>query len=169
MTVVVAVVSPTGAWIGADSLASDSDTGQATISRTPKIAKFGNLLVGFAGSWGIGKLIFEQLQSSQSPSPQRFLQHFTPEKLEPYKASSENDWCLLMVYDRRVFEIGNDFSCVEVQKNKGYAYNAIGSGASIALGALWLDHEDDGSVIHALEASETHSIFVRKPFLIIGE
>ena len=45
MTVVAGLVTPDGAWMGADSLSS-TDDGLASLIATPKVGRFGNLLLG---------------------------------------------------------------------------------------------------------------------------
>ena len=75
---------------------------------------------------------------------------------------------LLVIQDRRIFEVQADLGIIESKKVKGFAYGAVGSGAATALGALYLDHEDEGSIGRALEATEEHNTKVRKPFIIIG-
>jgi len=158
MTCIVAVVTPQGAWIGADSLSS-SDEGLASISATPKVSKFGDLLVGFAGNWRQGQRVFEVLSRTIDPTIETIIKSFKPEGEELE---------LLVVQDRRIFEVQADLGIIESKKVKGFAYGAVGSGAATALGALYLDHEDEGSIGRALEATEEHNTKVRKPFIIIG-
>ena len=55
MTVVAGLVTPEGAWIGADSLSS-TDDGLASLIATPKVGRFGNLLLGYSGSFRVGAM-----------------------------------------------------------------------------------------------------------------
>ena len=58
MTVVAGLVTPEGAWIGADSLSS-TDDGLASLIATPKVGRFGNLLLGYSGSFRVGAMYFK--------------------------------------------------------------------------------------------------------------
>ena len=157
MTVVAALVTPEGSWLGGDSLASDGDV--ASLTATPKVGKFGNLLIGFAGSFAVGQLFFKAAAKYQTP---------TMEVLMNSVQTEEKDWSLLFVENGRIFEVGDDLSIIEAIKIKGISYGAIGSGAQPALGALSVSSEDEGSLMRALEAAEAHTTNVRKPFRIVS-
>ena len=157
MTVCIALKTPDGVWMGADSLASDQDV--ASVSASPKCGKFGNLLIGFAGSWKVGQQIFEMAGKANQPTMKQILDNFTTEIKE---------WSLLFVENGKIYEVDEDLACLEAITTKGVSYSAIGSGAPVALGALYLSHEDESSLMRALEASAEHTPNVRAPFRIVS-
>lgn len=156
MTVVCAIVTPQGAWIGADCLASDDDLASTTSS--PKVARFGNLLMGFAGSWRAGQQFFRAAGKNANPTLEQLLDHVE---------TDDKEWSLLVVENGRLFEVNGDRGIIEARKVKGYAYGAIGTGASVALGALYASHDDESALMMALEAAQEHTPNVRGPFAIL--
>jgi len=162
MTVVAGLITSEGSWMGADSLSS-TDEGLASLSATPKVGKFGNLLLGFAGSWKVGSIFFKVAGNAHNPSLEQLLESV---KLPD---ESKDDWELLAIENGRLFEINSDRGMIEARKDhEGFSYGAIGSGAAPALGSLFTDHEDEGSLYQALEASAMHTTNVRAPFLVIS-
>ena len=81
----------------------------------------------------------------------------------------KDDWELLAIEGGRLYEISSNSGAIEARRDSdGYCYGAIGSGAAPALGSLYTDHEDEGSLYQALEASAMHTTNVRSPFLVIS-
>ena len=167
MTVVAALVVPGkdgGAWIGSDCLSSD-DTGLASRSSTPKVGRYGELLLGFAGSWRAGYLWHKAASSAYSPSLDQLL--------DAVKLGEDlkDDWSLLAIERGTIYEINADKGSIAARPNAdGVSYGAIGSGASVALGALYVstsERPDESSLIRALEAAEEHCTSVRSPFNIL--
>jgi len=162
MTVVCGLVTPDGSWIGADSLSS-TDDGLASLTATPKVGRFGNLLLGYSGSFKIGQMYFKVAARSHNPTLEQLLESVKlPDDLK-------DDWELLAIEGGHLYEISSNSGALEARKDSdGYCYGAIGSGAAPALGSLFTDHEDESSLYQALEASAMHTTNVRAPFLIIG-
>ena len=162
VTVVAGLITPDGCWIGADSLSS-TDDGLASLSATPKVARFGNLLIGFSGSWKAGQLFFAVAGKAHNPTLEQLLESVKlPDDVK-------DEWELLAIERGHLYEINSDRGMIEARKDSdGYCYGAVGSGAAPALGSLFTDHEDEGSLYQALEASAMHTTNVRSPFLIIG-
>ncbi len=158
MTVVAAIVTPEGAWMGSDSLASTNDTCSLTV--TPKMGRFGQSLVGFAGDWRLGRIILQRWGFT----PTIGLEHFY-DSLKWGKDEWEG-FDLLVVENGRIYEISGG-GLLEVPITDGHSYGAIGSGAQAALGALYCDSTDESSLMQALEASAFHTPTVRGPFRTI--
>jgi ATP-dependent protease HslVU (ClpYQ) peptidase subunit len=131
----------------------------ATLTATPKVGRFGNLLIGYAGSFKVGQQFFRAASRLQSPTMEALLGHVT---------TDEKDWALLIIENKRIFEVDETFAVIEAYKENGYSYGAIGSGAHPALGALNVSAEDESALMRALEASEAHTTSVRKPFTIVS-
>jgi len=160
MTVCAALITPEGAWMGADSLASDGDLCSTTA--TPKVGRFGNLLIGYAGSFRAGQQFFKVAARSHQPMMEQLLESVKPD---------DKEWSLLFVENGRIYEVQNDFSVIEARRLDGVSYGAIGTGASSALGALYVESSespDEGSLMRCLEASSEHCPSVRAPFKIVS-
>jgi len=158
VTVVAAIARDGKVYVGADSCAS-GDGIEVSVS-TPKITRIGNMVVGFAGSWSVGRRVFKYLEKSMDL-----------EKLvEGLDTRDDDEWSLLIARDGKIFEVsGSDRSIVEIRPNdNGVAFYAIGSAQAIALGALYSDHKRNSqSVTNALEAAVALTNGVRAPFTLI--
>ena len=173
VTVVAGLVVPNGrgwsAWIGGDSLSSNED-GLASLAMTPKVARFGDLLLGFAGSWRAGSQFFAVAARAHLPSLAQLLESV---KLDE---ETKGEWELLAIERTgsgvRLYEVNSDRGVVETRPNReGVTYGAIGSGGAVCLGALAVstsEDPDEGALMMALEATEKHSTTVRSPFLIVS-
>jgi ATP-dependent protease HslVU (ClpYQ) peptidase subunit len=158
VTVVAALVTLDGAWMGADSLASDGDLCSTTA--TPKVGRFGNILMGYAGSFHIGQKFWKVAAKAHQPTMEQVLESVK---------TDEKDWSLLFVENGRIFEVSDDYSVIEARKSSdGSIYGSIGSGAAVALGSLYTSNEDESALMRALEASQEHCTAVRGPFLIVS-
>ena len=160
MTVVAALVTEHGAWMGADSLASDGDL--CSITATPKVGQFGSLLMGYAGSFKVGAQFFKVAAKAHMPTMEQLLESVRTE---------EKEWSLLFVEHGRIYEVQDDYSIIEARRLDGVSYGAIGTGAASALGALFVatsEQPDEGDLMRALEASAEHCPSVRGPFRIYG-
>ena len=159
MTCVVGLVTETASFLGADSI-SVGDDGLYTISATPKVKNIRGVLVGFAGSWRVGQQAFRTIAKMRAISLETFANTFK---------TDENDWSLLWIQNGKLYEIGADMSYIEQKVVKSSAYCSIGTGASVALGALAVDNTGKKSVLNALRAAESHIITVRRPFVVIEQ
>jgi len=157
VTVVAAISTPMGAAIGSDSMAAFGDL--CAPSASPKIARFGNLLVGFAGSWRAGQQFMEHASRLSNPTLRQLMECET----------TETDWNLLVVEGSRIYEVSSDKGIVEALGLEGYTYAAIGSGAAVCLGALGFatPRLDRGSLKRALMVTAEHTTTVGAPFHII--
>jgi len=171
MSVVVGLVTPSGCWLGGDSFAGGG--GMCIRAASPKVGKFGNLLLGFVGEWRVGQQYFEAAKKMGTPTLPQLIHYVQPDVIENQKADEvDNSWFLLAIENERLYEIDSTKAVIEVRNVDGVSYDAIGDGGSIALGALFvagLDGQEDGSsVVRALEASAEHSPWVRYPFEIVS-
>jgi hypothetical protein len=173
MTVVAGLVVPSArgwsAWIGGDSLSSNDD-GLASLAMTPKVARFGDLLLGFAGSWRAGSQFFAVAAKSHLPSLAQLLDSVRLDE------ETKGEWELLAIERTssgvRLYEVNSDRGVIETRPNRdGVTYGAIGSGGAVCLGALAVstsEDPDEGALMMALEATEKHCTTVRSPFLIVS-
>jgi len=157
VTVICAISTPLGSAIGSDSLAAVGDL--CAPSSSPKIAKYGNVLLGFAGSWRAGQQFMEHTSRLANPTLRQILDCDTP----------ETDWNLLVVEGSRIYEVSADKGVVEALSIEGYAYAAIGSGASVCLGALGYaaPRLDRQALRRALMVTAEHTTTVAGPFHVI--
>ena len=143
--------------MGSDSLAADEDI--STTTATPKCGQFGNLLIGFSGNWKAGQIMFDMARKANQPTMAQLLENYQTEL---------KDWNFLFVENGKIYEVDEDLAAIEMMSEDGQAYGAIGSGATAALGALFVDHEDESSLMRALEASAEFTTTVRAPFRIVN-
>lgn len=159
MTVVAALVTPKGSWMGADSLASDGQ-GVAVTSATPKCARFGGLLLGVAGSWGVWEQVSRWAQSQDNPTVDGLVKGFHPR-------GTGSQWELLAIEKGQVYEIASGRGVFRQAVRQGTSYSAIGSGAHAALGALYVGHRGRNDLLLALEAACAHTTTCRAPLYIV--
>ena len=156
MTVVAALVTPKGCWMGADSLSSDEDT--CTVVTSPKCGWFGDKLIGFAGSWDCQRVLDIAARHPQL-SYSEILFRVGP--LEPEAR-------ILCVENGKIIVSFNLKERLVRRARAGVCYDAIGSGGTIALGALYVSHDGENSLRQALKAAAEHNPFVRGPFRVVG-
>ena len=157
MTIVAGIVTPEGAWIGSDSLAAVGELCASTAS--PKIGRFGNILIGFAGSWRAGQVFLEHTAKLSNPTLRQILEADAP----------VDDWNLLVIEGSRIYEVSADKGVVEAINQYGYSYAAIGSGSSVCLGALGYasDSLSERALRRALVVTAEHTTNVGGPFSVL--
>ena len=161
MTVVAALVTKTGwAYMGAD-IGATTD-GAYSLMATPKVMAFyDETLVGYAGSIQQGRRAFNFLMDVAGPNKLRAFE-------DAWNKDEYGDTDFLFVEQGRIYEVQSDGSIVEIRKNHdGTVYSAIGGGAPVALGALYVDHIDLNSVLQAVEASIAHVPGIYGPPVLI--
>ena len=142
--------------MGSDSLSSD-DTTCATVT-TPKCGWFGDKLIGYAGSWD-GQRVLDVAKRHPALSYAEIL----------FRAGTlDKDINLLCVENGRVIFSQSTKEMLVRGQRRGVSYDAIGSGAPHALGALYVSHAGERSLLDALKAAAEHNPFVRGPFRIVG-
>ena len=155
MTCIAGIVTNTKiAYMGADSAAGDSQL--SVLMADPKVQAFGNVLVGYAGSIAAGRAMFQLIEERQEAEVARFVE----------KTSAGRDFkdvSFMVIEAGQIYEIEQGSSIRYLQK-----YAAIGSGAQVALGALYIDHKTINSVVNAIDAAATFSPNVRQPAVVIS-
>ena len=107
MTVVAGLVTPDGCWMGADRLSSNDD-GLASLTSTPKVGRFGNLLLGYAGSFKIGQMYFKLAGKAHNPTLEQLLENVKlPDDLK-------DDWELLAIEHGHLYEITSNLSLIHI-------------------------------------------------------
>ena len=157
MTIVAALMTPDGGWMGADSLASDNDL--RVSSSSPKVAKFPNFLLGFSGAYGPGQAFFNAAKANPS---------FSIRQLVRSTKVTGSDWSLLAVDPSGVYEIDGGRGILRMKKHDGCSYGVIGTGSGVALGSLYAWHDGEEALRTALKASAEHTNRVRGPFKIVA-
>ena len=137
MTCIVGIAKDNVVYIGGERAASDGSVVLST--RRPKVAKDGNWIYGFAGSYGTGQLIelVTLPKVLKNDDPYILLRTTIVEELKKHYESlgrdhedNASDW--LIGCKGRLFELSSgDWGVVEVEES------SIGSGNSIALGSLY--------------------------------
>lgn len=156
MTIVAALVTPEGAWMGCDSLSSTDAT--CSVVSTPKMGKFGDKLVGFAGDWE-GVRILDILRRDPT---------ITAEQLLFRTSRFSEDLALLIVEKGTLYLVQSERVLIKIKRSKGVAYEAIGSGAPIALGALHRSHENGADLRASIRAAIDHSPHCGGPVRVVA-
>jgi ATP-dependent protease HslVU (ClpYQ) peptidase subunit len=153
VTIVAAIRTSKGTFIGSDSLASNGELCATT--PTPKVHRVHDYLIGFAGSWRAGQQCVAQAQRLNKPTLRDIIDFET----------SETDWNLLIVENHRLWEVSSDRGLIEAED-----YLAIGSGASVCLGALAMVSSRGlrpADLEAALTVTSWHTTTVAGPFHIL--
>ena len=155
MTIVAGFISPSSwGYIGADTAAVSDDI--YGLVATPKVAKFGNTLVGFAGSFREGKRAFYALERQTYGSVAAYLER-------NWRKDDYGETEFLILEQGKVYELGNDGALLELARD----YGAIGNGAGVALGAMGMQHISLKCLQEALAVVEAHVPQIRSPFVTL--
>lgn len=155
MTCIVAVGGPGGVLIGTDSGVT---TGNVLTRIGPKILQRGPVAMAYAGSIRGVQVLEHHVEISSPPrrgDPERFL---VRELVQPFRAAlgaytgaqSESPVNLLVVFRRRIWQLGDDFSLLPCP-----GYGVAGESEDIARGVLEALHDRpvEERVRRALEIS----------------
>lgn len=153
MTCIVALVTPKGAIMGADSAVSNSDV-KLTMS-DPKIRDFNGTLVGYCGSINVGRAIFRMIEKDQPTDIAGYIEHAMLSKANQQAS-------FLVIQNRIIWELDMG-AAISLQDN----YAAIGSGMQYALGSLYHSAKSLKDVMNALNAAENFAPDVRGPMLFL--
>lgn len=155
MTAILAVHSDTSYAIGGDAGAFDEGGTLIATSAEPKVFKFGNTLVGVAGSFRIMELVAK----SNIADPYKLRDH-----LMQILGQSNDSWSVLLVNRDGIYELGEDYSVLKFKE----PYAAVGAACDIATGALAalssFSLEPIDMVKTAMDVTEHHSTMCIKPF-----
>ncbi len=157
MTIVAAIATEQGCWMGADSLASDADL--RVDSSSPKVHRCANFLIGFAGSYGSGQLIIELLRQEKNLTLKGFVKNYAP---------PGSDWEILLADHSGVYEYQPGGGLVKMKTLQGCYFGVVGSGAGPAIASQYSWHDGRDALVSALRASEAHTNHVRRPFKVVA-
>lgn len=179
MTCVAGLVHEGKVYIAADSQGSSAL--RHSSRKDEKVFQIEDILFGFASSYRGGQVVhywFGKPKHDKNTSVDEYMHRFLVPAVRKVMADNGTLWKkediesslaqFLIGYRGRLFTIDTDFQVGETH----CGYDAIGSGASVAIGALYATRnstEDPPTrLIAALEAAETHSRGVGGPF-VYGE
>ena len=174
MTCVVAISQGGKVYMGGDSAVVE-EGGSISTRKEPKVFIKNEYIIGYAGSFRFGKFM-EHTFVPPKPNLENLDKFFNTifidslreycevSKIDP--SSEDNPSELLIGTGGRVFEFCNDWHIGEA----GNGYNAIGSGAYLALGSLYSTRRIKSPYSRielSLEAAETFSQSVQRPFTLL--
>ena len=152
MTVVVGYTNGRTWGIGADSGAYE-DTGLYQLTAEAKCWQAGDAFVGVSGSFRA----MEVARRSKLGDPYALRNALL-------EANVGNDWNVLIVTRKALYEVDDSFSVIKLKGN----YGAIGIANGVALGALAIaakwSFDTEEAVRLALAACGTHSTYVAPPY-----
>lgn len=174
MTCVVGLVDKGTVYIGVDSAAVQGWTRRQ--SRVAKVFRRGPFLIGYTTSFRMGQLLQHHLDvSAQEPGQDDvayLVTHFIEKARALFKdkgftkveANTEKGGQFLVGYRGRLYTVESDFQVGEHEEG----YDAIGSGADFALGAMAaLDRQKPRARIgRALEIAAHFNMGVCGPFTV---
>lgn len=178
MTCVVGVAQSGVVYMGADSAGAESE-GDRIVSRLdPKLFRRGPYLIGFEGSYRIGQLLAHVFNPPSPPDAPEQLHPFLVREfipavrecfqiagVEKVKDDVVEAGTFMLGVKGRLFVIEDDYQVAESADR----YSAIGSGDTVALGALFATAGRKMSVAQrlttALEAAAQFNMTVRAPWV----
>lgn len=174
MTCIVGIAENGVVYLGGDSASSTPD-GESFLPTRPKVFLIGEMAIGVAGSGRVNNLIRHKLTIPPvTLDPERYLAIDFVDTLKSLLKDDGRkddelmeDSFLLIGLRGRLFLIDSTFQVSEMR----CGYEAIGSGAPIALGSLYATSWDGnpplGRLQMALNAAQEHNAFVRAPFMFV--
>lgn len=145
MTCVIGYKTDNGVYIGGDTLASNGYLN--TIRQDGKVFERGEFLIGFSGSYRVGQLLRYKLNVPEQPSDMDDYEYMVTFFIDSVRelfaengvmGKDDNDTdkggLFLVAYHRELYSVDYDFQ-VGIP---AYGYDAIGSGAEVALGAMYV-------------------------------
>lgn len=182
MTVVVGVSNGSSVFVGGDSFATDSESGQKVELSVPKVFQKDEFFVGYAGSLRFGKAIQYSVDFPKVPSwavgrdkLDEFVNRVVIPSIRKQLNEAETDernerpvFNLLIGVRGHLFEVDSDWAAYQCDSD----FVAIGSGGSVAAGSLYstrnLDVHPADRVHLALEAASKFNAFCGGKFTILG-
>lgn len=172
MTCIAAVAHDGNVWMGADSAGVMGH--DLLLRRDPKIYRVGQFLFGFTSSFRMGQLLGYKftppLHHSEWDAERYMTTIFIDALRDTLKAGGyartndgeERAGTFLVGYRGRIFHVCSDY---QVGENV-HPFDAVGSGAQVALGALHAtpDKGPHDRLMLALCAAEAFNATVRGPF-----
>ena len=184
MTCIAAVVGPRGKIVmGGDSASTDSNWQQLSAAED-KLFRLGEFIIGTSGSWRGAQLaryaFIPPKRLTRTPIDQYMATSFIDglrkawkEGGHLFKSKSEDEpaeetvgTTMLIGYRGMLWIAESDLQVIRMRDD----YAAIGSGADVALGALWATQQEGATkvrILTALKAAERYNAAVRGPFLVL--
>jgi len=164
MTCICGIMQRGTVYIGGDS-AGTSQSMEQRIRADEKVFVRGDFLFGICGSFRMGQLLRYTLELPKQKPEQDDMHFLVNQFIDAVKATCPQlDGAFLLGYRGNLYAVHGDF---QVGKPK-IGFDAVGSGADIAIGAL---HVSSGRpcvrIRKALEASALNNAAVRSPFHIL--
>lgn len=168
MTTILAVQTPQGAYLGADSQITDGDKRILSPS-TPKIVKIGKYFLGVSGDCRPGDILMYNWKppAYDGSNPVTFMgRKVIPSIIAAFKnngydhAKDNTSYSYLIVFAGNIFEIGDDLS---MSQSIDGIYG-VGSGSPYGLGYLAGKDKPEESIVDALEAAARYDINTCAPF-----
>lgn len=168
MTTILAVQTPSGAYLGADSQITDGDKRILSPS-TPKIVKINKYLLGVSGDCRPGDVLMYNWKppAYDGTDPVKFMgRKIIPSILAAFKAQGYDhtkesaSYSYLLAFAGNVFEIGEDLS---MSQSLDGIYG-VGSGSPYGLGFLAGKDQPELHILEALEASARYDVNTCAPF-----
>ncbi len=179
MTAIVGVKTPHGVYIGGDS-ATTNDSGLQTILASSKVFAVSNretrMLLGCTTSCRMMQLLHYELQIPAYEDGMDVEQYLVTKFVNAVRdclksggfAKKEDEreegGNFLIGFAGRLFEMQSDYQISEPTNG----YEAVGSGAKFALGALYVTSHlaPEQRIEQALQAAAYHNVYVRPPYVI---
>jgi hypothetical protein len=158
VTVIAGLVSSAGwGYLGSDIGATNGDL--YSLMADPKVMRFDQTLVGYAGDIAQGRKAFRWLMDSAALSKvNAFERHWTKDEF--------GDTDFLFIEQGRIYELSSG-AVIRIREVDEASYAAIGEGSAVALGALYVDHIDLRSVLQAIDAAIAHVPGIYGPPMVI--
>jgi ATP-dependent protease HslVU (ClpYQ) peptidase subunit len=175
MTCIVGLIDGGDVYLGGDSALS---TGNEIIAqRQPKVFRVGDFLIGCSGSARIKLLLSYAFNPPKRPFAKDLESYMATDFLNAMRKCFKDGGLarkdsevesyygsILIAHRGRLFHLGSNYSLFEAH----CGYDAVGSGAEVAKGALYATRllPPRERLLLALEAAATHVEGVRPPFTI---
>ncbi len=183
MTCIVGLVRDGQVYLGGDSASNSNDHG-ITIVKNPKVFRKGKFVMGYTSSWRMGQLIQYHFTPPEIAFQQDVMEYMVTSFIggirnlfkeggwAKIENSQEHGGSFLVGYQERLFTIHADYQVAE----SANLYEAIGSGANIALGALFTlttaknfaETSTQEVLQYALNASSRHNSGVAPPYTFVS-
>lgn len=170
MTCIVALIDKGNVYIGGDSAGVAGNF--ITIRKDEKVFINGDCIMGFTSSFRMGNLLQYKFVPPQQKAKQSDIKYLNTDFIDAVKKTfKENDFgkpdeggSFLLGYRGKLYNISADFQVGIPMLD----FDAVGCGADIALGAMYVSSGDPKKrIIKALEASATFSTGVAAPFRVL--
>jgi hypothetical protein len=174
MTCIAGLSIDNRVWIGGDSAATGPN--ELTIRADPKVFRLGQAVIGYTSSYRFGQLLRYRLDPPDCPDDDvhRYLCTKFVDAVRAClrdggaarrDAEVESGGAFLLGYRGKLWTIQADYQVGESLAG----YDAVGSGADVARGALFASKGKDPAdrIAEALAAAEAWTPYVRRPFEIL--